>query len=35
MTREAIKTRVLPIAIVAALLAVSTFVATSWPEFAW
>jgi hypothetical protein len=35
MSRQSIVPRILPIAIVAALLAVSTWVATSWPEFAW
>jgi hypothetical protein len=35
MSRESIKAGALPVAIVAALLAMSTWVVTAWPELAW
>ena len=35
MTCESIKSGPLPIAIVVALLAISTWVVTAWPEFGW
>jgi hypothetical protein len=35
MAHESIKTGALPVAIVIALLAISTWVITAWPEVAW